>query len=349
MAAAARRTETSHLLANTYSQPQVIASKHFPALEHSMPSMGGKVVAVTGCTTGTGFVLAKLCAGKGADVLLLNRPSERAQAALKLVQGSSSGGTVTHIDCDLASFASVREAAEKINAATQSLDVLCNNAAVMAFPDEGTDDGFDVQMQTNHLSHFLLTRELMPLLEASPNARIVNHSSVSRIGFGLGFRMGGLLREKSFGKNGGNLGGDSGCLALSGPKWERYHQTKLAAMVFTYALADKLKANGSSVAALVAHPGCAATHLQVTTVKQRGMGSKVATITVCQSAEDGACGIVKCCCDPAVQSGQFYGPKGGANAFKGAAELLPAEPPSDAQKALLWTESEVAVGCKFDL
>merc|ERR1719201_1742155 len=117
-------------------------------------------------------------------------------------------------------------------------------------------------MQTNHLSHFLLTRLLFYLLEkkaeAKGEARVVNHSSVRA------WVPGTRLAKRYLGKNGGNLGGNGGRFAipLVGPEWERYHQTKLANMVFTLALADKLEAAGSKVKSVVGHPGYAATNLQ---------------------------------------------------------------------------------------
>ena len=130
------------------------------------------------------------------------------------------------------------------------LNVLCNNAGVMALKDQATKDGYDVQMQTNHLSHFLLTKELLPLLETAANrdgeARIVNQSSLAR--------RGPPLKQKYFGKNGGNLGGNGNSVVFNGARWVRYHQTKLANLVFTYALQQKLEAKGSKVKAIVAHP-----------------------------------------------------------------------------------------------
>merc|ERR1711963_932280 len=114
----------------------------------------------------------------------------------------------------------------------KGLDVLCNNAGIMATKDEATEDGFDTQMQTNHLSHFLLTAELFPLLEKAANAngeaRVVNHSSIAR------YSPAQPLEAKYFGKNGGKLGGDADacCRPFSGGRWKRYQQTKLANVVY---------------------------------------------------------------------------------------------------------------------
>ena len=133
------------------------------------------------------------------------------------------------ITCDLADFSSVRQAAALVkDAFPGGVDVLCNNAGVYGSADLATADGFDIQMQINHLSHFLLTCELMPLiLEASGKsgkgaARIIQHSSVARS------IPKTPLSAQHLGKNGGQLGGDRFGLLNGGPRGERYHQSKLA-------------------------------------------------------------------------------------------------------------------------
>jgi len=208
--------------------------------------------------------------------------------------------------------------------------------------DEATKDGYDVQMQTNHLSHFLLTKDLWPLLEKASEqngeARVVQHSSEAR-------RMPGTpLKAEYFGKNGGNLGGNSSSI-LGGARWERYHQTKLANCVFTAALDDRVKEKGSKVKALAAHPGLAATNLQVTTAEAGGMGgwfTNAFMACLAQSAEDGAMGILQCCCGPNVGSGELWGPKG----FTGLPVNIPMEPlcTDPESKKTLWEKSCEAVG-----
>jgi NAD(P)-dependent dehydrogenase (short-subunit alcohol dehydrogenase family) len=337
-----------------YSTPvEVATSSAFTDLCASLPQMSGKVVAVTGCTTGTGLVLARICAERGARVLMLNRASPRAQAALQQLSATSGAGQISFVECDLASFASVRQAAAKIKeelGGGGGLDVLCNNAGVMALPDAATIDGCCVQMQINHLSHFLLTAELWPLLEEAAavagEARVVNHSSMPTR------PENSPLRAESLGKNGGNLGGDTaGWAPFSGPRWRRYQQSKLANIVFTLALRDKQPppAGGSSsrINALVAHPGLAATNLQVTSARAGGMSDFMAKSfmgTSAQSAEDGAMGIIRCCCEATVADGAFYGP----SSMSGPAVLLPEDPLADTSaRDLLWTSSMDATGARF--
>jgi NAD(P)-dependent dehydrogenase (short-subunit alcohol dehydrogenase family) len=338
-------------MGGSYSAPAPVAtSAAFADLCASLPQMSGKTVAVTGCTTGTGLVLARVCAERGARVLMLNRASTRAQTALQELSAIPGAGQVSFVECDLSSFASVRQAAATVKQelGDGGLDVLCNNAGVMAMPDAATTDGCCVQMQTNHLSHFLLTAELWPLLEtaaaAAGEARVVNHSSQPTRPENK------PLMAEYLGKNGGNLGGDAaGWMPFTGPRWQRYQQTKLANIVFTLALRDKLQPAGGKIKALVAHPGLAATNLQVTTTTAGGMSdfmAKTFMASTAQSAEDGAMGIIRCCCEPAaaVESGAFYGPEG----MSGPAVPMPEEPLADgAAREMLWTTSMAVTGAHF--
>ena len=189
-------------------------SKIYPQFEADQAAQTGKVFAITGCTTGTGLAAAKLFAKKGARVFLLNRPSPRAKAALAACEAvAAEGCVVTHVDCDLTDFGAVRKAAGIVATATKDsgIDVLCNNAGVMALKDVATRDGYDIQMQTNHLSHFLLTKELYPVLvkavELRGEAGIVNHSSFARNG-PPGTKLTTENTYEYLGKNGGSLGGD---------------------------------------------------------------------------------------------------------------------------------------------
>jgi NAD(P)-dependent dehydrogenase (short-subunit alcohol dehydrogenase family) len=144
--------------------------------------MTHKVVAITGTTTGTGYFCARELAKKGTKVILLNRKSERSEQSHKQLLQDVPGGIFDPIDCDLQRFASVKSAMEAIKSRYDVLDVLVNNAGVMALKDQATEDGYDVQMQTNFIPHFLITKELFPLLCKSKQARIVNHSSMARLG-----------------------------------------------------------------------------------------------------------------------------------------------------------------------
>lgn len=333
----------------TYS----VSSVHFPAFEAELPSMAGKTVVITGTTSGTGQVAARTVTKLGARVLLLNRRSSRAAESTAALREAFPDAELHEVECDLMSFASVRAAAARVRElCPEGVDVLANNAGVMALPDTATEDGFDVQMQTNHLSHFLLTRELMPLLERAAErdgeARVVNHSSTARL-----FPKRKLL-PRFLEKRGGQLGGDGNAALNSmflGPRWLRYNQSKLANCAFTAALHQRLTASGSRVKALVAHPGLANTNLQTTTVEKGGLGETFNKwfMKMSQSAEDGAMGLISGMCRADAESGQFWGP--GKTGTKGRAVPFPLERFYDDERTreLLWTKSEDAIGETFEL
>jgi len=301
--------------------------------------MTGKVVAITGTTSGTGYVCAREIAKKGATVILLNRASERAEKSLEQLQADVPKATFDSIICDLQSFESVGNAMKTIRSKYEVIDGLINNAGVMAFKDQATSDGYDVQIQTNVLSHFLIAKELFPLMLKSKQARIVNHSSMARLG--------PPLEAKYFEANGGNLGGDGTekeNTSFQGPRWARYHQTKLANAAFTYGLKSKLDAAGiSNVIPLLAHPGLALTQLQVTTAVDGGMEKNSSLMERAQSAEDGATGIIRAAMDPEAKSGDFYGPTAG---WKGFPDLLTPEESlyDESNVKINWEGCEKAVG-----
>ena len=334
-----------------YKVPRV-ASRYYDDLVAQLPSLEGKSFVVTGTTSGTGKVAALTFAQAGAQVLMLNRPSARADAIQARLEKRFGAGSVRTLACDLQSFASVREAASQVRdvCAQAGVYALVNNAGVMAMPDEATGDGFDVQMQTNHLSHFLLTKELFPLLEQGAkvhgDARIVNHSSIAR-------KMVRSLEGRYLERRGGDLGGNGVNFLPSGPRWRRYGQTKLANAAFTAALHHRLQASSSPIKALVAHPGFANTELQRTTDRAGGMapGSSFLARFFSQSEEDGALGIISAAALPDVRSGVFYGQGLGMMAARGKAApyALEAQYDNASTRELLWAKSCEAIGEPFDL
>jgi NAD(P)-dependent dehydrogenase (short-subunit alcohol dehydrogenase family) len=317
-----------------------IPTLHLDTILHNYSQdMTGKVAAVTGTTSGTGYVCAREIAKKGGTVILLNRKSSRAEAALQQLQAEVPGGAFDWVECDLQNFDSVRQAAANIQKKYDVVDVLVNNAGVMALKDQATSDGYDVQMQTNVLSHFLLTKELFPLLKKSDQGRIVNHSSMARLG--------PPLEAQYFEAKGGNLGGDGTeeeNASFQGPRWARYHQTKLANAAFTYGLKEELEAaNITNVIPLLAHPGLAMTQLQITAAEHGGMQADSPLMTQAQSAEDGATGIIRAAMDPEAKSGDFFGPAAGWKGFPD--RLTPEELLYDASNIRInWEGCEQAVG-----
>jgi len=333
-----------------------VASRWFDDFAKSLPEQKGKVFAITGTTSGTGFVAAETIGRLGAEkVFLLNRPSSRADEALEKLEEANPEANYVPIACDLADFASVRRAIEDVKAEISELDVLANNAGVMGLEDVATVDGYDIQVQVNHLSHFLLAQGLFPLLEAAAEARgearIVNHSSEAR--------HGKPLQERYFRKNGGNLGGNSaGPLGIfGGQRFKRYQQTKLANLQFTIALRNKLNEAGSKVKATVCHPGASSTNLANPVLASSWGGRmtqglmKIAGFVI-QSAEDGSIGLIKCMAEDDIENGDFYGP-GGWVPIVGNAVKIPfskkEEDPEQLKELWKWSEEAIETSFEFEI
>lgn len=323
-----------------YGSAAPAPSAAFRAFAQNLPAEGleRKTVVITGTTSGIGFVAASVYASRGARVITLNRPSQRAADATSRL---GKLGNVHAIDCDLADFASVRRACTEMHKTCKDgIDVLALNAGVMALKDIATVDGYDVQMQTNHLSHFLLTKELFVLLERAAElrgeARVVSHSSLAR-------KSTMRLLPEYLQKKGGELGGDKW---YTGARWTRYGQTKLANCVFTSELADRLKANGSKVKALVAAPGVAATNLGSTTAEDGGLPISPSWFMpyIAQSSEDGAMPLLTCMAAHDVHNGEFYVPSGLGELW-GAPRGIQMERSGtdEASRAMLWKASTDAV------
>jgi len=333
----------------------IFASK-YSQFESELPDVSGKVFVITGTTSGTGFAAAECVAKHKGEVLLLNRPSERSVASLAKLKASVPDGKFVAIDCDLQCFDSVSKASKEIKQKYSKLYCLSNNAGIMATPDEITGDGYEKQMQTNHLSHFLLTKELFPLLVESAkdcgDARLVQHSSMAR-DMCKGDQM---LEENYLSKQekDGQLGGDLDKAGfMKGPQWDRYAQTKLANSVFAQALTDRIAAskdaNVQKVNSLCAHPGIADTnlgaHLSFGKVADAIFG--VVSKMIVQTKEDGAMGLLKAMMDKPdnVETGMLYGPKGMTGY---AVPVPPKAHESDVKsKNMLWKASESATGVTF--
>jgi len=328
--------------------------KHYAALKESLPDLSGKVFAITGTTSGTGFIAARTIAEKGGRVLLLNRPSERSKASLEKLLLAVPDADFTAIDCDLQDFDSVRTAAKTIEESVEALYCLSNNAGIMGQPNEATKDGYDVQMQTNHLSHFLLARELFPLLargsEQHGEARVVSHSSGAR-----NMVPGTYLREEYLGKSGPHLGDDAVHMtSFSGGALVCYQHTKLANTVFAAALAQKIASSPSpavrKIRAVAAHPGVAMTgigeHLQ------GGMMMKMMTPVIrffANTIEDATTGLLYGMAGLEAKNGVLYGPKNDGFSGKAVPTDLQPHETDQASADMLWKASEEATGVKFEV
>jgi NAD(P)-dependent dehydrogenase (short-subunit alcohol dehydrogenase family) len=257
-----------------------------------IPDQSGRIAVVTGANSGLGLATARELARRGALVVLACRNMEKGEAALTEVTAAASGATPELTQLDLASLSSVRSFAEGFTAAHDGLDLLINNAGVMAAPRRFTEDGFELHLGTNHLGHFALTNELLPHMEGREDARVVTLSSNAHK----------TVRHIAF----DNLNGERHYF-----RWNAYGQSKLANLLFALELDRRLRARGSTVKSLAAHPGYAATNLQSAAAPLVDrLVMKLANAVVAQDDEMGALPVLYAATEPGLEGGTYVGPDG---------------------------------------
>ncbi|MFX4291787.1 oxidoreductase [Streptomyces bohaiensis] len=260
-----------------------------------MPRLTGTTAVVTGANSGIGAVTALLLARAGARTVLACRDEGRGRAAAERVRRAAPGADVRLVPLDLADLASVRRAVPLLAAAGDGrLELLVNNAGVMALPLRRTVDGFEMQFGTNHLGHFALTGLLGGALRAG-SARVVNVSS-------LAHRIGGLDLA------------DPNAEHTPYDRWRAYGASKLANLLFTDELHRRAAAAGAPLTVTAAHPGLSSTELgQAAPVMEgrRGMARlERATRLFTQPAARGALPVLRAATDPAAAGGAYFGPDG---------------------------------------
>jgi len=292
-----------------------------------------RIVAITGANSGLGLASACAFAEAGAQVILACRNPERGGIARRQVARVASGAPPILLELDLADLQSVQQASEQLKQTVDHLDVLMNNAGVMALPLRRTAQGHEMQFGTNHLGHFALTARLLPLLLSSPNARVVTTSSGAH-------RMGKMRWQDLDSQN-------------AYQKWPAYGQSKLANLMFSFELQRQAVSAKVNLSSMAAHPGYAATHLQAVGPELGGkalMGKimDVANAAFAQSAEQGALPQLFAATSPDAVGGCYYGP-GGLAEMRGAPQLV--KPTSSALKteewARLWSVSEELTELSF--
>lgn len=254
-----------------------------------IPDLTGKIAVITGSNAGLGFHIAADLAGAGARVIMACRNDAKASEAATRIRGRGPRGTVETMTLDLADLSSVTAFSERLLATVDRLDILGNNAGLMALDESRTVDGFETQFGVNHLGHFALTGRVLPLLLATPGSRIVNHSS-------MGHRPGRMhLDDLMFERR-------------RYSRWPAYFQSKLANLLFSLELQRRLSLAGASTIALTAHPGGSRTDLGV-----EGSGLLNRALKPIggfgQSAAKGALPFVRACVDPSARGGEFFGPR----------------------------------------
>jgi NAD(P)-dependent dehydrogenase (short-subunit alcohol dehydrogenase family) len=259
-----------------------------------IPSQQGKLAVVTGATGGLGYETALALAGAGADVLVTGRNIEKGRVAIDRIKRAVPSAKVRFEMLDLASLRSVRAFAAKMVANGQPLDLLINNAGVMDLPGRRlTEDGFEMQFGTNHLSHFALTGLLLPVLHSAEAPRVVNVSSLAHRGGKIDFDN--LQAERKY------------------RSWPAYQQSKLANLLFTFELQRRSDSNGWGLMSNAAHPGYARTDLIPNgpgTGGLKGAGAKLVGSFMSHSAAAGALPTLFAATSPAATPMGYYGPNG---------------------------------------
>ena len=302
--------------------------------EH-VPELQGRRVLITGGNSGIGLEAARVFAGAGAAVVLGCRSLDKGKGAADDIRASHPGADVEVLELDLADLDSVEAAATAVDQRWGSLDVLCNNAGVMALPYRQTMDGFEMQFGTNHLGHFALTARLLDTLMVTPAPRVVTVSSVAH-------RL-------------GSAGFDNLDAAKGYDKWRAYGTSKLANLRFTYELQRRAEKAGASLTATAAHPGYTRTNLQTAGPKMSGskLGESAMLLAngiIGQSSRMGALPTVWAAVGADVPGGSYIGPRG-LMEWRGLPKRVGATAAAHDENAgrRLWELSEKLTGVEFRL
>ncbi len=294
--------------------------------EADIPDQTGRTVLVTGANSGLGLRTTQVLAARGAHVVMGCRSVQRGQAARRTVSGSAEV-----LELDLADLGSVRSAAEEVSSKTGGLDVLVNNAGIMAVPHGRTADGFELQFGTNHLGHAALTFLLLPALRQRPGARVVTVSSMMH---------------------------QYGRMDFDDPNWERrpyssrgaYSQSKLANILF----ARELERRSSDVTSIAAHPGVTVTELTNNMASAHNsvlmrLGGRISHL-FSQSTEMGTLPQLYAATSPDARGGQYYGPGsfGGLRGYPAVARMTAAAR-DDLAANRLWELTTKLTGITPDL
>ena len=260
-----------------------------------IPPQEGRIVVVTGANSGLGFSTTRALALKGAKVIMACRNLEKGEKARQEIMQKGVAEEPELWFLDLASLESVKHFALKFIAAHHRLDLLINNAGLMAIPYYKTEDGFEMQFGVNHLGHFALTARLWPVLSNTIGSRVIQVSSLAHY-------MGKIRFEDIHWEKGYS-------------KWSAYGMSKLANLLFVRELANRLTENGDGVIVAAAHPGYADTELQAKPSKMKGNQFGVRSMNlinklVAQSGEKGALPSLYAATAEGVEQGAYYGPGG---------------------------------------
>lgn len=304
----------------------------------NIPDQTGRTAIVTGANSGLGFFTALELGRAGAAVTLAVRSLDKGVKAKSELCALAPAADFTVVELDVASLASIQKFATEWQKKNKSgLDLLINNAGVMAIPRRTTVDGFEMQFGTNHLGHFALTGQLLPALAKRSGSRVVNVSSTAHRAGTMDWND--LMGEKSY------------------SPWRRYGQSKLANLLYTSELNARLEAAGLNVTSMAAHPGYAATNLASVAPDMKGTRAEGlerrlmdwGARTIAQPADWGALPTLYAATVVDLPGNSFIGPDGfgGQTGYpKIAARNKKAQSVEDAR--YLWSVSEKLTGVTYD-
>ncbi|WP_226040125.1 oxidoreductase [Natrinema sp. DC36] len=300
-----------------------------------VPDQDGRTIAITGANSGIGLEATRELARNGATVIMACRSVERGEDAADDVREDVPDADLRVEECDLGDLESVRSFAAGLE--DEAIDVLINNAGVMAIPRSETADGFETQFGVNHLGHFALTGLVLENLatDGEEPARVVTVSSGAHESGEIDFDD--LQGEESY------------------DKWSTYAQSKLANVLFAYELERRFLTADMNAQSMAVHPGYANTQLQYRGPEQSGSRLRMAAMklmntVVAQSAEMGALPTLYAATAPDAEGGAYYGP-GGFQNMRGTPERQASSDRSyDEETARrLWAVSEDLTGVTYDL
>jgi len=303
--------------------------------EDDIPDQTGRTVLITGANSGIGFEAARALAQHGAHVVMGCRNPDKARAAIDEIEASEPSGSVELLELDLADLDSIEGAADAFGAAHDRLDLLINNAGLMALPYEKTVQGFEMQIGVNHLGHFALTGRLLDRLMATDGSRVVSISS-------QGHRPGRIDFD--------DLNSERGY-----SPWPAYFQSKLANLLFTRELQRRLAAADAPTIAVAAHPGVSKTNLG--NEGSGGILGAMMSVTrpvfdalVSQSAAMGALPTLRAATDPDVAGGDYFGPDGiGETRGRPKKVGMSGQAKNDASAGRLWEISTELTGVTYPI
>ena len=300
--------------------------------QQDIPDLSGKIIVITGANSGLGFECSKTFAEKGATVVITARNLTKGEQAKAGILKAFPNSPLDLMKLDVGDLTSVREFSEAFKEKYDRLDILLNNAGVMAIPRQETVDGFEQQLGVNHLGHFALTGLLLDAIVKTPGARIHNvTSSVHWIGR---FNFEDLMGQKKYNR------------------WRAYGQSKLDNVCFTYELQKRLQTNGYDTIANTSHPGFVIGQLQANSIEQSGTPLEGLLYTlgkplVAQDVTTGVLPMLYGMTAPAAKGGVFYGPS--FLSMRGyPKENIPNKAVNDAAiLKRIWDVSEELTGVQF--